>query len=93
MFERLEVIRQRNEFITNELTKPEVISDVAKTTELSKEQADLSEIIECYNEYLKAKTIILFHSNKDKTVNVISNLANTGVSAMCLSTGESYNLN
>lgn len=55
MFERLEVIRQRNEFITNELTKPEVISDVAKTTELSKEQADLSEIIECYNEYLKAK--------------------------------------
>ena len=50
MFERLEVIRQRNEFITNELTKPEVISDVAKTTELSKEQADLSEIIDCYNE-------------------------------------------
>ena len=46
-----------------------------------------------FNEYLKAKTIILFHSNKDKTVNVISNLANTGVSAMCLSTGESYNLN
>ncbi|MBC5625484.1 MBL fold metallo-hydrolase [Clostridium sp. NSJ-49] len=46
-----------------------------------------------FNEYLKAKTIILFHSNKDKTVNVISNLANTGVSAMCLSPGESYNLN
>ena len=55
MFERLEVIRQRNEFITNELTKPEVISDVAKTTELSKEQSDLSEIIDCYNEYLNAK--------------------------------------
>lgn len=55
MFERLEVIRQRNDFITEELTKPEVISNVAKTTELSKEQADLSEIIECYNAYLKAK--------------------------------------
>ena len=55
MFERLEVIRQRNDFITNELTKPEVISDVAKTTKLSKEQSDLSEIINCYNEYLKAK--------------------------------------
>lgn len=55
MFERLEVIRKRNDFITNELTKQEVINDVAKTTELSKEQADLSEIIECYNTYLKAK--------------------------------------
>ena len=55
MFERLEVIRKRNDFITEELTKPEVISNVAKTTELSKEQADLSEIIECYNTYLKAK--------------------------------------
>ena len=31
MFERLEVIKQRNDFITNELTKPEVINDVAKT--------------------------------------------------------------
>ena len=55
MFERLEVIKQRNDFITQELTKPEVISNVAKTTELSKEQADLSEIIDCYNEYLKSK--------------------------------------
>lgn len=56
MFERLEVIRKRNDFITEELTKPEVINDIAKTTELSKEQSDLSEIIECYNEYLKSKS-------------------------------------
>ena len=55
MFERLKVIKQRNDFITNELTKPEIINDVLKTTKLSKEQSDLSEIIECYNEYLKAK--------------------------------------
>lgn len=55
MFERLEVIKERNDFITNELTKPEVISNVAMTTKLSKEQSDLSEIIECYNAYLKAK--------------------------------------
>lgn len=55
MFERLEAIKKRNDIITEELTKPEVISDVSKTTKLSKEQADLSEIIECYNEYLKAK--------------------------------------
>ncbi len=56
MFDRLEDIRKRNDFITEELTKPEVISDVAKTTLLSKEQSDLSEIIECYNAYLKAKS-------------------------------------
>ena len=50
MFERLEAIKQRYEVITEELTKPEVISDVSKTRELSKEQSDLSEIIDCYNE-------------------------------------------
>lgn len=55
MFERLETIKQRNEFITNELAKPEVISNVSLTTKLSKEQSDLSEIIECYDAYLKAK--------------------------------------
>ena len=56
MFERLEDIKKRNDYITLELTKPEVISDVSKTTKLSKEQADLSEIIDCYNAYLKAKS-------------------------------------
>ena len=45
-----------------------------------------------FNKYLNAKTIILFHSNKDKTVNVISNLNDTGVNAMCLAPGKSYNL-
>ena len=55
MFERLEAIKERNDAITKELTKPEVISDVKKVTKLSKEQSDLSEIIECYNAYLKAK--------------------------------------
>lgn len=55
MFERLDAIKKRNDFITEELTKPEVINDVAKTTMLAKEQSDLSEIIEYYNKYLKAK--------------------------------------
>ena len=41
MFERLETIRQRNEFITNELSKPEVISDVSLTTKLSKDNPSL----------------------------------------------------
>ena len=55
MFERLEAIKEGNDAITKELTKPEVISDVKKVTKLSKEQSDLSEIIECYDAYLKAK--------------------------------------
>ena len=54
MFERLDAIKQRYEVITEELTKPEVISNVSKTRELSKEQSDLSEIIDCYNQYLLA---------------------------------------
>ena len=54
MFDRLESIKKRNEFLTNELTKPEVISNIELTTKLSKEQSDLSEIINCYNDYLKA---------------------------------------
>ena len=56
MFERLEDIKKRYDIITNELTKPEIIDDVKMTMKLSKEQSDLSEIIECYNAYLKAKT-------------------------------------
>ncbi len=55
MFERLDAIKKRNDFITLELTKPEVISDVHKTMELSKEQSNLSEIIECYDNYLNVK--------------------------------------
>ena len=45
-----------------------------------------------FNKHLNAKTIVLFHSNKDKTVNVISNLKDIGVNAMCLAPGESYSL-
>lgn len=55
MFERLENIKNRYDEITSELSKPEVISDTKKTMKLSKEQSDLSEIINCYNEYLKTK--------------------------------------
>ena len=55
MFDRLDAIKKRNEFITGELTKPEVISDVKLTAKLSKEQSSLSEIIECYDMYLNAK--------------------------------------
>ena len=55
MFERLEAIKKRNDYLVLELSKPDVIKDVNKTKELSKEQSDLSEIISCYDKYLKTR--------------------------------------
>ncbi len=51
MIERLEVTLERYNFLTEELSKPEVLSDVKKMTTLSKEQSSLTEIIEKYTEY------------------------------------------
>ncbi|VYU34852.1 Ribonuclease [Clostridium tertium] len=44
------------------------------------------------NTYLQAKVVILFHSAKERTINVISNLAKFGTEAMCLSPDDSYEL-
>lgn len=51
MIDRLEVTLQRYNFLTEELGKSEVLSDVKKMTTLSKEQASLREVIEKYTEY------------------------------------------
>lgn len=51
MIDRLEATLQRYNFLTEELSKPEVLSDVKKMTTLSKEQASMKEIIEKYTEY------------------------------------------
>ena len=51
MIERLEVTLERYNFLTEELSKTEVLSDVKKMTTLSKEQSSLTEIIEKYTEY------------------------------------------
>ena len=53
MLERLEAIRQRYEELSLELSKPEVLSDIKKTTALSKEQASLKEAYEAYQKYQK----------------------------------------
>ncbi len=53
MNERLKNIEEKYNEITEELLKPEVISDIKKTMELSKEQAGLKEIYELYQEYKK----------------------------------------
>ena len=51
MIERLKNIESRYNQLTEELMKPEIISDIKKATELSKEQASLKEAVELYQEY------------------------------------------
>ena len=53
MIERLENIEKRYNEIMNELSNPEVLSDIKKTMELSKEQSSLRENYEAYQEYKK----------------------------------------
>ena len=51
MIERLNNIETRYNELTNELMKPEVISNIKKTLESTKEQASLKETYEAYQEY------------------------------------------
>ena len=53
MIERLQNIETRYNEITKLLSDPEVLSDIKKTTELSKEQSTLRENYEAYQEYKK----------------------------------------
>ena len=51
MIERLQTIEDRYNELTEELMKPENISDIKKTMSLSKEQASLREAYEAYQQY------------------------------------------
>jgi peptide chain release factor 1 len=51
MLERLEIIKERFEFLNQELLNPEVLKDIKKTRELSKEAKDLEETVDTYKEY------------------------------------------
>ena len=53
MIERLEAIEARFKEIESELTKPEVLSNINKTKELSKEMRDLEETVNVFREYKK----------------------------------------
>ena len=53
MIERLNAIEKRYNEITEELMKPENISDIKKATSLSKEQASLKDAYDAYQEYKK----------------------------------------
>ena len=53
MIERLDAITKKYEELTEELSKPEVISDYNQLKKLSKEQKDLEETYNKYSEYKK----------------------------------------
>ena len=53
MIERLEATLAKYNELEQELTKPEVLSDIKKTRTYSKEMADLEEIVTCYKTYKK----------------------------------------
>ncbi len=53
MIERLEATLEKYEQLEQELTKPEVLSDIKKTREYSKEMASLEDIVTCYKKYKK----------------------------------------
>ena len=53
MIERLEATLEKYNYLENELTKPEVLSDMKKTKEYSKEMASLEEVVNCYKKYKK----------------------------------------
>ena len=53
MIERLETTLKKYNELSKELTKPEVLSDIKKTREYSKEMAALEDIVTCYKKYKK----------------------------------------
>ena len=59
MIERLETINNKYKEIQNELSKPEVLSDIKRMTELSKEQTRLGNIVEVYDKYKQVNEDIL----------------------------------
>lgn len=55
MIERLNIIKERYEELNKELLNPEVLKDIKKTKELSKETSELEEIVNCYEKYKKVE--------------------------------------
>ena len=51
MIERLNIIKERYDFLTEELLKPEVYEDYKKMQEISKEKNSIEKIVESYKRY------------------------------------------
>lgn len=55
MFEKLKLMKERFTYLTDEISKPEVIADRELWQKLVKEHSDLETVIEKYDEYLAAE--------------------------------------
>jgi len=55
MFERLDVMEERYDNINELMSDPEVVTDIKRLTELSKEQRSLEEAVNVYREYKNIK--------------------------------------
>ncbi len=64
MIDRLEATLKRYNDISVELSKPEIIEDIKKMTELSREQTRLSQTVELYQKYKK----VLENIEEDKSL-------------------------
>ena len=53
MIDRLEATLERYNYLQEELTKTEILSDIKKTREYSKEVSELEDIVNCYKKYKK----------------------------------------
>ena len=53
MIERLNIIKEKYDELNKELLNPEILKDIKKTKELSKEVSELEEIVICYEKYKK----------------------------------------
>lgn len=63
MFEKLEKIEQRYEFLTNEISKPEVIADNASWKKLVKEHSGLEDVVETYREWRRVSDSLALSCN------------------------------
>ena len=55
MFEKLENIEKRLEKVNDQMADPDVISDIKKYTELTREMKNITPVVEKFREYRKAK--------------------------------------
>ena len=66
MIDRLENILKKYNELTDEISKPEVISDISLLTKLSKEHSTLSEVVTVYKKY---KEVIGLISDDEELLN------------------------
>ncbi|MES2516993.1 MAG: PCRF domain-containing protein, partial [Bacteroidota bacterium] len=66
MLEQLEAIKERFEEVAQQMTQPEIVSDMSKYKTISKEYKDLEKIVNQYKEYQNVL------SNIDSAKEVIS---------------------